>query len=97
MGKKNNEETIFIDRDSERFSYILDFMCDGLVHLPSSISKEALLNDFQYYGFEKISTDDLKLSLTVSDVMNQLESWKTLYDDTIQSLEASVKKISNYK
>jgi hypothetical protein len=43
---------IFIDRDGDRFRYILDYMRDGNVVLPCTVSKEAVLADLEYYGIE---------------------------------------------
>jgi BTB/POZ domain len=49
----NNENyPIFIDRDGERFVYVLDSVRDGKVSLPISISKGAFLSDLSYYGIE---------------------------------------------
>ena len=49
-----NREPIFIDRDGDRFRYVLDFMRDGKVILPYNsvvVTKESLLVEFQYFGF----------------------------------------------
>lgn len=48
----DNEKTdpIFIDRDSTRFGYILDYMRDGKVTLPITISKDSFVSDLNYYG-----------------------------------------------
>lgn len=44
---------IFIDRNAERFQYCLDYMRDGEVWLPNTVSKQALLKDLDYFGFDK--------------------------------------------
>jgi hypothetical protein len=50
--------SIFIDRNGERFAYVLvDFMRYGRVVLPYSISKELLLLDLDFYGIEGASRD----------------------------------------
>lgn len=46
------EDDIFIDRDGERFAYILDYMRYGKVHLPLSISKGSFLSDLLFYGLQ---------------------------------------------
>ena len=51
--------SIFIDRDGERFRYVLDYMRDGKVHLPLTESKAALLHELQYFGFEDVDGDSL--------------------------------------
>eukprot|EP00588_Corethron_pennatum_P017250 CAMPEP_0194307088 /NCGR_PEP_ID=MMETSP0171-20130528/3973_1 /TAXON_ID=218684 /ORGANISM="Corethron pennatum, Strain L29A3" /LENGTH=407 /DNA_ID=CAMNT_0039058977 /DNA_START=65 /DNA_END=1288 /DNA_ORIENTATION=+ len=44
------DEKLFIERDGERFGHVLDYLRDGCVTLPSSVSKDALLQDLEYYG-----------------------------------------------
>jgi BTB/POZ domain len=48
----SENDPIFIDRDGERFVYVLDYMRDGNVTLPIYISKGSFLSDLQYYGLE---------------------------------------------
>lgn len=50
--------TIFIDRNGERFAYILDYMRDGIIELPYTISKDAILIDLEYYGFTLNQNDN---------------------------------------
>ena len=55
--QSNNQEDaqdIFIGRNGARFEYVLDFMRDGKVYLPPSISREAFLQDLTYYGFKNV-------------------------------------------
>jgi hypothetical protein len=53
-GKKDPEATLFIGRSGERFEYSLDYMRADKVWLPLIISKEAFLDDLEFYGFEDI-------------------------------------------
>jgi hypothetical protein len=48
----NNE--IFIERDGHRFQYVLDYMRDGHANIPVGASKDAVLEDLKYYGFDNI-------------------------------------------
>eukprot|EP01064_Diplonema_japonicum_P011843 TRINITY_DN192_c0_g1_i1.p1 TRINITY_DN192_c0_g1~~TRINITY_DN192_c0_g1_i1.p1 ORF type:complete len:185 (+),score=43.25 TRINITY_DN192_c0_g1_i1:73-627(+) len=41
---------IFIDRNGERFQYILDWYRDGKIVLPPHVSYEAFLSDLQFFG-----------------------------------------------
>jgi hypothetical protein len=50
--QSDSSQTIFIERDNERFRYCLDYLRDGSVDLPMTVSKEALLKDFEYFGIE---------------------------------------------
>jgi len=42
---------LFIDRNGERFQYILDFRRDNEVHLPVTVSKATFGKDLEYFGF----------------------------------------------
>jgi len=46
----SSNETIFVDRNGERFQYVLDLLRDGRVFLPLTVSKEAFLVDLEYFG-----------------------------------------------
>ena len=49
---KSASSPIFIDRDSDRFAFCLDYMRDnGKVYLPETISKMALLEELRLLGF----------------------------------------------
>ena len=57
--QKDANATIFLNRDGNRFRYILDFIRDGEVHLPVTVSKAALLRDFEYFGFTDVDEDNI--------------------------------------
>ena len=64
--KEKEEEDLFIERDGERFKYVLDYMRDGKVHLPAfGIPKDAFLSDLEYYGFT--SVDDATIILQIPE------------------------------
>ena len=70
---------IFIDRDGSRFQFVLDFLRDGKVHLPASVSAEALRADFAYYGLPdgvKITRDHLGFShvFRITEYLNAIKS-----------------------
>jgi BTB/POZ domain len=47
------DKPIFIDRDSTRFSCVLDFMRDSCsVDLPVTVTKDSFLRELQYFGFD---------------------------------------------
>ena len=52
--QKDPEVTLFIDRDSDRFRFCLDYMRADKVWLPLNIPKEAFLDDLDFYGFEDV-------------------------------------------
>lgn len=45
-----DDETVFIDRNGRLFEYVLDFLRTGKIHLPPSVSRSALQEEFDYYG-----------------------------------------------
>ena len=50
---------IFIDRDGDRFRLVLDYLRDNHVSLPVGCSKDSLLLDLEYYGFENVHPNDI--------------------------------------
>ena len=52
--QKDPNEEIFIERNGLRFQFVLDYLRDGHVNLPGSVSKAALLTDLKFYGFESV-------------------------------------------
>lgn len=62
MWQDNKNAVMFIERDSERFRYCLDYMRDGKVHLSPVVSKEALLADLEYFAFEDVKESDIDWS-----------------------------------
>jgi hypothetical protein len=68
---EDGNEPIFIDRDSERFRYVLDYMRDTKVSLPLSISKEAFLRDLQYFGFN-VDSDAINADYARDDARKHL-------------------------
>lgn len=86
-------DPIFIDRNGERFQYLLDYMRDNEVHLPWSIPKQALSNDFTYYGFQ-VDTNRIKCAAVhPSHVADQLKSWEKKHLDKAQELRMVARTI----
>jgi hypothetical protein len=46
----NNTETLFIDRNGERFQYILDWYRDGKITVPKTITVEAIKSETLFFG-----------------------------------------------
>jgi hypothetical protein len=49
---QDDSKEIFIERDGDRFRYVLDYLRDGLVFVPATVAKEAVMLDLNYYGLE---------------------------------------------
>jgi hypothetical protein len=45
-----NDDGIFIDRDGDKFKYVLSFLDNGKVELPKTVSKAMFLKDLDYFG-----------------------------------------------
>jgi len=50
--RDDKDEEIFIERDGDRFRYVLDYLRDGLVFIPATVAKEAVMLDLNYYGVD---------------------------------------------
>lgn len=106
----SEQQPIFIDRDSERFRYVLDYMRDGKVSLPSTIPREALCLDLKYLGFEnydnlqsiiKCHHSELTTTRMNQPMVDGLECHKVVWDVTrasnglvIENEHVTVKKSS---
>lgn len=54
IDSSNEDNPIFIDRNDDRFQYVLDYMRDvnnSSFNLTSTINQDAFFNDMEYYGF----------------------------------------------
>jgi hypothetical protein len=81
---ERKDEPLFIDRDGERFRYVLDFMRDGpKVSLPVTVSKEGFIKDLDYFGFDNVNSDDVSMRSSYSvyaDTMKKMDSLDTTND-----------------
>jgi hypothetical protein len=57
----STDEPLFIERNGERFQYVLDYMRDGgSVYLPFlAVSKDALLKELEYYGIDRVCGENI--------------------------------------
>jgi hypothetical protein len=86
---------ILIDRNSERFAYVLDFMRYGRVVLPYSISKELLLLDLDFYGIEGASEDTVLYGDAPHGQLIVKELWgeRTRLRIAIDALQSNLDKV----
>jgi hypothetical protein len=72
----------FIERDSERFGYCLDYMRDaGHVFLPYTVSKEAFLQDLAYYGFDAVDVDAVTVVATLQIALQSATAFSSLLEE----------------
>jgi hypothetical protein len=69
---EDGNEPIFIDRNGERFQYLLDYMRDAKANLPITVSKEAFLLDLKYFGFDIDDSKAINTNYAHDDVVKQL-------------------------
>ena len=88
-GNSNNSSStngpILINRNGERFAYILDYMRDNRINLPITVSKEDIINDLNYYGFDNI--DSIMITVTTIPGRGMLHHTKTIYTTHKRKLE----------
>jgi hypothetical protein len=48
--RSDNGTPIYIDRDGNQFSYVLDYLRQGFVHLPVAVSEESFVTELTFYG-----------------------------------------------
>lgn len=64
---KSNKKGLFIERNGDRFQFCLDYMRDGgIIELPQTVSKEALLQDLNYYGFHDVDPSSISVKGSLS-------------------------------
>ena len=79
---QQNEDPLFIDRDGERFRYVLDYMRDGPeIALPITVSKESLVKDLEYFGFENVNPKDISIRPSCSVYVDALNQMNKLDDE----------------
>jgi BTB/POZ domain len=88
----DNKAPIFIDRNGDRFQYILDLMRDNEVHLPLSISKAAILRDLEYFGFENFNAYDIHDGFASAQAATQIAKCEALYQKELELCHRTVRK-----
>lgn len=93
-GNDDDDNPIFLDCDSERFRYCLDYMRHGKVSLPITESKSALLAELSYYGFEDVQPNMIDCSNAIAEAATSLVEYgkkgteeALLYSKTVAKLE----------
>jgi hypothetical protein len=92
-----DESEIFIERDGERFRYVLDFMRDGSVQIPLSIPRGQVVMDLEYYG---IGYADESITLSVADpkdLFHSLERYKEYFTNLEAEIEVDYKVVAARK
>ena len=82
-----DSQPIFLDRDSERFRYCLDYMRDGNVELPPTESREAFIQELEYFGFDAVDPNKIVSGMLGIQAIKCLQLCKEKLDQTLKDLE----------
>jgi BTB/POZ domain len=88
--EKKKPEAIFIDRDSDRFACVIDFMRNnGIVELPVTVSRDAFLRDLEYYGFDETNIDTTFITCTIPayEAIMKIDRLHTKFHDEILQMK----------
>ena len=81
--QEDPESEIFIERDGQRFRFVLDYLRDGKVCLPSTETKDAFMAELEYYNIN-VDIDKIVRKVKVNDAI-------LARDCVLDRLEKSVK------
>ena len=87
----NNTTPIFIDRNGERFAYVLDYMRDNKINLPITIPKAAMVDDLNYYGFDNIDSIPITIYTPLHAFLKQTKSIEDTFNTQIREMEQVVR------
>jgi hypothetical protein len=78
---------IFIDRDGERFKYVLDYFRYGKMPLPLSVPREMLLLDMEYYGFAHKNHNEIACSTLAPSQIDEMDVKNSILKGLKESIE----------
>ena len=98
--QEDPDATIFINGNGDRFQCCLDYIRLGHVYLPPSVSKQAILADLDYYGFDDVDENAIAVCCVIGDcpsyVMKCVEQYKQdlkFYNEKVTQLQKKIEMI----
>lgn len=89
-----SEDEIFVDRNGERFQYVLDYLRDAHVELPRSIPRGQFLADLGYYGLD-YTEESVSLSLaSPRELIYSIERHEEYFDNKSAEIERRYRNIA---
>ena len=91
----NLKAEIFMERDGDRFTYVLDYLRDGRACLPLVIPKDALVADLEYFGVEHVDETKIgsaSVARTRMNAQDEIEAWEL----EIETLEVAKTLAAKY-
>jgi len=89
----DNNKAIFMDRNSEQFEYVLDYVHTGHVVLPINISRTALLQDLKFYGFESIPPNAVMACTDSASTLMKAMNLCDQYKQELQMLDMEIAQL----
>lgn len=93
-GEGAAESEIFIERNGQRFQYVLDFMRDAAVALPLAIPRAQFIVDLEYYN---IGYEDSQITLSVADpkdLFYDLARYRDFFDTTKKDIDQRFRQVA---
>lgn len=92
---QEKDEPIFIERNCDRFQFVLDYMRDGHCSLPYDTTKDAVLNELSYFGFDNVDPEKIIDEYSPSIATNIVASYYKKHQVLIQNLDLE-KQYTNF-
>lgn len=92
--KTSKVKSIFIDRDGDRFVYVLDYMRNGSVTLPITVSKDSFLSDLNYYNIGDPQENAVQVK---EQIFRGLAFGLQLHDEKITKLDCEISYLNMVK
>ena len=89
--QEDPESEVFIERDGEMFRHVLNYLRDGNVKLPLTVTKDGFLLELVYYGVDGIDEKNVDDSLITA---SQATQGLVHVDKVCASLESLVKSLT---
>eukprot|EP00594_Rhizosolenia_setigera_P011607 CAMPEP_0178960000 /NCGR_PEP_ID=MMETSP0789-20121207/12664_1 /TAXON_ID=3005 /ORGANISM="Rhizosolenia setigera, Strain CCMP 1694" /LENGTH=228 /DNA_ID=CAMNT_0020643187 /DNA_START=203 /DNA_END=889 /DNA_ORIENTATION=+ len=91
---KEPEKPVFIDRNGDHFSYVLDYLRYGTVSLPKNISMDNFLKDMDFFCIP-VKEQSVRQDIGSSGVFNETNQFKediSILENVVNEKETAVKE-----
>ena len=84
--QKDPESEIFIERDGQRFRFVLDYLRDGKVGLPINETTDAFVAELEYYNID-VDMDKINREVKVEDAILARDCILDRLEETVKSFQ----------
>lgn len=88
---KEAAEEIFIDRNGQRFQYVLDYMRDSRVELPLSIPRSQFVTDMEFFGLDYKEESIILSPANARELFHSLSCYRDYFTSKSEEIEAGYK------